>query len=87
MVILIKIHVQMLLLTTFAASGLLFAELAPSATPVVDYCEKQLAAELLARLNHSYPGYRAPRSTDNLAEDISTNLANGGTGCLGVALL
>jgi hypothetical protein len=75
----------MLLLTTFAASALLFGEFALSATPVLDYCGKQLPADLVARLNHAYPGYRAPRSMDNIAEDISRNLANGGTGCLGVA--
>jgi len=82
---LMKMRVRMLLLTTLVTPALLFAESARSATPVVDYCEKQLPSELLARLNHAYPGHRAPRSTDNLADDISRNLANGGTGCLGVA--
>jgi hypothetical protein len=77
--------IRMLLLTILAALAFPFGELTLSATPVLDYCGKQLPADLVLRLNHAYPGYRAPRSTDNLAEDIARNLANGGTGCLGVA--
>jgi hypothetical protein len=80
-----QLSIRVLLMAPIVSSALLFAGVALSASPDVDHCDKQLPSDLRSRLNHAYPGYRAPRSADNLAEDISTNLTNGGTGCLGAA--
>lgn len=80
-----NIRPQMIALVLFAPSVFLFSRPALSATPPTDYCQRQLPVDLQIQLSRAYPGYRAPRSTDNLDEDVTANLKNSGTGCLAVA--
>ena len=54
--------------------------------PAKDACLAQIPEQLNASLKQKYPGYRPPRTTDNLAEDIEWNIKDGGKGCLGVAV-
>ncbi|MGB8400890.1 hypothetical protein, partial [Bradyrhizobium sp.] len=55
-----------------------------AATP--DQCARLIPSDVAALLVKAYSGYRLPRASDNLEEDIVTSRNNGGSGCLGVAV-
>jgi hypothetical protein len=50
-----------------------------------DSCRRQLPASVVAAIPGAFPGFRAPYESDNDEEDVKTDKAGGGTGCLGVA--
>ena len=51
-----------------------------------DPCEVQIPSSLKVAVGKAFPNFRAPLSTDNLAEDIEWDLKEGRKGCLGVAI-
>ena len=44
-----------------------------------------LPEDLRFLVEHRFPGYRLPKQSDNLSEDIGFHVAHGGNGCLGIA--
>jgi len=50
-----------------------------------DSCTVQMPQKLIAKIETTFKGYRAPLENDNLSEDIIFDRKNGGNGCLGVA--
>ena len=50
-----------------------------------DQCESKVPADLRRAIAEKFNGYRLPRVSDNLEEDIDYNRRTGGDGCLGVA--
>lgn len=56
-----------------------------SAQAAEDFCRPLIPAGLEQEVEQTYPGFRMPRSTDNLDEDVAYNRSQKGTGCLGVA--
>jgi len=50
-----------------------------------DTCRAKIPSPLARVLTHRFPAYRLPLVTDNLNEDVRSNLAQGGDGCLLVA--
>jgi len=51
-----------------------------------DPCEVQIPSSLKVAVGKAFSKFRAPLSTDNLAEDIEWDLKEGRKGCLGVAI-
>jgi len=51
----------------------------------VDSCKLQIPSSLAVALGKGFPKFRAPLSSDNLAENIELDMKEGGKGCLGVA--
>jgi len=58
---------------------------AARATDAVDACRGLLPETLVTAIAQRFPGYRAPLVADNAPEDVSFNLKQGRSGCLGVA--
>jgi hypothetical protein len=58
-----------------------------SAGPVQtqDACAPMLPKDLQLLVARRIPGYRLPKQSDNLPEDIGFHVAHGGNGCLGIA--
>jgi hypothetical protein len=50
-----------------------------------DACRALIPRSLSNAVAHAFPGYRTPLEFDNAPEDTKANVAQGGTGCLGVA--
>jgi hypothetical protein len=50
-----------------------------------DACATDLPQAVKSAAARLFPGYRLPKQSDNLDEDIKFNLEHGGDGCLGVA--
>lgn len=50
-----------------------------------DSCDDQLPESLKSMIPEIFPGFRAPNTNDNLADDVEWDLKEGGRGCLGVA--
>jgi len=50
-----------------------------------DACAPMLPKDLQLLVERRLPGYRLPKQSDNLPEDIEFHVAHGGSGCLGVA--
>lgn len=63
----------------------LVAALSAKAAPA-DSCETQIPKALASAISGNFPGFRAPRETDNLQEDVKFDKSRGGKGCLGVAI-
>lgn len=51
----------------------------------LDACEAKISLTLGRALLDRFPGYRLPRVTDNLSDDVQFDLTNGGDGCISVA--
>ncbi len=54
------------------------------AQPRPDSCQAEIPRSLAYALSAAFPGYRTPLETDNTPQDIKSDRAHGGTGCLGV---
>ena len=50
-----------------------------------DACRASLPGALIARLEAGNTGFRVPRVTDNLPDDVGFHRAAGGNGCVGIA--
>ncbi len=57
--------------------------LVPSGPAKSDPCLAMIPASLRAAIAKEYRGYRLPRRSDNLAEDVRYHTQHGGNGCLG----
>jgi hypothetical protein len=69
-----------------AAVALAMSGACAGAQPRGDACQAQIPRSLERALAAAFPGYRTPLEFDNAPDDIQRNRAQGGTGCLGVAI-
>lgn len=59
--------------------------LPPMANAAGDLCNGIVPATAVKAVSKTFPAYRMPKSSDNLADDVRYNLSQNGTGCLGIA--
>ena len=74
----------MRVLVTIIVLGLMHC-VTSNAQTRLDACEAKISSTLGRALLERFPGYRLPRVTDNLRDDVRFDLANGGDGCISVA--
>lgn len=68
-----------------AILALLVLTAAPAGAIAEDACSSLVPANLQSLLFSKFGGYRLPRETDNLAEDVQYARTHGGSPCLGVS--
>ena len=64
---------------------LAFPLLSAGSPQTQDACAPMLPKDLQLLVARRIPGYRLPKQSDNLPEDIGVHVAHGGNGCLGIA--
>ena len=72
-------------LVTICAAALLCAGASAQVLQTTDACRSQIPETLAKAFTSTYPKYRLPLVTDNLAEDVQERRLSGNNACFGVA--